>query len=99
MGLLGLTEVALTVLLRFILLTGWPVWTEIRLTDLLGGTLLLMGFPWWTQPVQKTLKMDLLKQTELRTGAMQDNVGKSSEFKLKSVEYTDLPNFPTSRLD
>ena len=73
--------------------------TEIGLTDLLGGTLLLMGFPWWTQPVQKTLKMDLLKQTELRAGAMQDNVGKSSEFKLKSVEYTDLPNFPTSRLD
>ena len=73
--------------------------TEIGLTDLLGGTLLLMGFPWWTQPVQKTLKMALIKQTELRAGAMQDNVGKSSEFKLKSVEYTDLPNFPTSRLD
>ena len=34
--------------------------------------------------------MDLLKETELRTGTIIGNVGKSSKFKLKSVEHAVL---------
>ena len=42
MGLPGLTELALTVLLgwTFLLLMGLPVWKELTLTGLLGETLL-----------------------------------------------------------
>ena len=37
-----------------------------------------------------TQKMDLLEETKLRTGTMQENVGKSSKFKLKHVEHNAL---------
>ena len=58
------------------------------------------GFIWWntllsqmslpgrTELVLTTLIMDLLKETELRTGTILGNVGKTSRFKLKSVEQT-----------
>ena len=91
MGLPGLTELALTVLLGriFLLLMGLPVWKELALTGLLGGTLLsqmrLLGR---TELVPTTVKMDLLKETGLQTGAVWGNVGKSSKFKLNYVEHT-----------
>ena len=47
-----------------------------------------MSLPVQTELVLTTLKMDLLKEMELRTGAIGGNVGKSSKFKLKSVEHT-----------
>ena len=76
MGLPGLTELKLTVLLgqaSFLLLMGLPVRT---LTCLNGGTLLsLMGLPGRIELVPATLKMNLLKQTELRTGTIQNNKG------------------------
>ena len=47
-----------------------------------------MSLPGRTELVLTTLIMDLLKETELRTGTILGNVGKSSRFKLKSVEHT-----------
>ena len=91
MGLPELNELPLTVLLgrTFLLLMGLPVRKELALTGLLGGTLLSqMGLLGRTELVLTTLNMDLLKQTGLRTGTVRSNVGKSSEFKLKSVEHT-----------
>ena len=91
MGLPGLTELALTVLLgrTFLLLMGLLARKELALTGLLGGTLLSqMGLLGRTELVLTTLNMDLLKETGLRTGTVRGNVGKSSKFKLKSVEHT-----------
>ena len=34
------------------------------------------------------LKIDLLKETESQTGTIRGNIGKSSKFKLKSVDHT-----------
>ena len=64
------------------------VQTEQALTVLLGGTLLSqMGLPGRMELVLTTLKMDLLKQTDLRTDTIRRNVGKSSKFELKSVVH------------
>ena len=60
-----------------------------RLTCLLGGTFLpQMSLPGRTELVLTTLIMDLLKETELRTGTILGNVVKSSKIELKSVEHT-----------
>ena len=65
------------------------VQTEQALTVLLGGTSLSqMGLPGRMELVLTTLKMDLLKQTDLRTDTIRSNVGKSSKFELKSVVHT-----------
>ena len=87
MGIPGLTELTLTVLLgrTFLLLMGLLTRKELALTGLLGGTLLSqMGLLGRTELVLTTLNMDLLKET----GLVRGNVGKSSKFKLKSVEHT-----------
>ena len=84
-------ELVLTVLLgrTFLLLIGLLARKELALTGLLGGTLLSqMGLLGRTELVLTTLNMDLLKETGLRTGTVRGNVGKSSKFKLKSVEHT-----------
>ena len=71
MGLPGLTELALTVLLRGTFLMGLPVRKELALTDLRGGTLLSqMGLLGRTELGLTTLKMDLLKETGLQTGTV-----------------------------
>ena len=73
----------------FLLLMGLPVRKELPQMGLLGGTLLSqMGLLGRTELVLTTLNMDLLKETGLRTGTVRSNVGKSSKFKLKSVERT-----------
>ena len=46
-----------------------------------------MGLPGQMELALTTLKMDLLKETELRTGTVRGNAEKSSKFKLKSVEH------------
>ena len=87
MGLPGLTELALTVLLgwTFLLLMGLLAQKKQALMGLLGGTLLSqMGLLGRMELVLTTLKMDLLKKTGLQTGTVQSNVEKSSKFKLKS---------------
>ena len=57
--------------------------------DLLGGTLLSqMNLPRRMELIQATLMMDLQQKMESRTGAIQDSVGKSFKFKLKSMEHT-----------
>ena len=79
MGLPGLTELALTVLLgrTFLLLMGLPVRKELALTGLLGGTLLSqMGLLGRMELVLTTLKMDLLKKTGLQTVTVRGNVKK-----------------------
>ena len=71
MGLPGLTDLALTVLLgwTFLLLMGLLARKELALTSLLGGTLLSqMGLLGRTELVLTTLNMDLLKKTGSRTG-------------------------------
>ena len=91
MALPGLTELVLTVLRgrTFLLLMGLPLRPELTLTGLLGETLLSqMGLPGRTEVVLAALKMDLLKETELRLGTIRGNVRKSFRFKLKSVEHT-----------
>ena len=68
---------------------GLPIRKELALTGLLGGTLLSeMGLPERTKLVSTTLKVDLLKETELRTGKIRGNMGKSSKFKFKFVDHT-----------
>ena len=68
---------------------GLLIRTKLARTGLLGGTLLPeTSLPGRTEVVLTTLIMDLLKETELRTGTILGNVGKSSKFKLKSVEHT-----------
>ena len=47
-----------------------------------------MSLPGRMELVLTTLIMDLLKETELRTGTILGNVGKSSRSQLKSVEHT-----------
>ena len=97
MSLPELTGLALTVLLgmKFLSFMGLPVWTELALTALLGRRLLSpMALTGQTELVLTSLKIDLRKRTwsrwqaELRTGAIQGNVRKSSWFKLKSLEHT-----------
>ena len=77
MGLPGLTELALTVLLgrTFLLLMGLLARKELALTGLLGGTLLSqMGLLGQTELVLTivltNLNMDLLKETVLRTAKL-----------------------------
>ena len=75
-GLPRLTQPALTVLLgrTFLLLMGLPVRIELALTCLPGGILLSqMSLPGRMELVLKYLKMDLIKETELR-GAVRGNV-------------------------
>ena len=75
-GLPRLTQPALTVLLgrTFLLLMGLPVRIELPLTCLPGGILLSqMSLPGRMELVLKYLKMDLIKETELR-GAVRGNV-------------------------
>ena len=67
---------------------GLLVWTKLALTGLLGETSLSqMGLPGQMELALTTLTMDLLKETELRTGTVRGNAEKSSKFKLKSVEH------------
>ena len=47
-----------------------------------------MGLLGRTELVVTTLNMDLLKETGVQTGTVRGTVGKSSKFKLKSVEHT-----------
>ena len=75
-GLPRLTQPALTVLLGriFLLLMGLPVRTELALACLPGGILLSqMSLPGRMELVLTYLKMDLIKETELR-GAVRGNV-------------------------
>ena len=68
MGLPGLTELALAVLLgrNFLLLMDLPVRKELALMGLLGRM----------EVVLTTLKMDLLKETRLQTVTVRGNVKK-----------------------
>ena len=61
---------------KFLILMGLTVQKKSALTNLLGGTLRIT-----------TLIMYLVKETELRTGAILGKEGKCSKFKLKSVEH------------
>ena len=91
MGLPGLTELLLKVLLgrTFLLLMDSLVQKELALRGLLGGTLLSqMGLLVRAELVLTILKMHLLKETELRTGTVRGNVGKSFKVKLKSMKHT-----------
>ena len=56
-------------------------WKNITITN---------GFTCANGTSTNNLIMGLLKQTELRTGKIRGNWGKSSKFKLKSVEHTAL---------
>ena len=96
MGLPGPTKLALIGLhgQALLLLMSFTLQTELVLEGLLGLILLsLMGLPVLMEMVLTTLKMDLLKMTlsrwqmELGTGTIQGNVGKSFQFKLKSVGH------------
>ena len=76
MGLPGITELALT---------------EIALTGLLRGTLLSqINLPGRADLALTTSKVDLVKETELRTGTIRGNVEKSFKYKFRSLEHTSF---------
>ena len=74
-GLPRLTQPALTVLLgrTFLLLMGLPVRTELALMFTWRNITITNEFTWTKELVLTYLKMDLLKETELR-GAVRGNV-------------------------